>query len=569
MAQAPPMDEEGTLRGQLSLGDVLCPLMIGGRSCMVRVEEGTGFGLIWLREGLLVEARLGDMVGERALFTLLALSSGRYWVQVGEVDVPARFLDGGLGALERILIDVPEWVRLCRVLPPGRSTLAVSRSALERTGGRLTPQELPLLKAIHEGYRIEQLSLRSGLPEMVVLRRLLNLFRLEVISVIDEMVSARHTPQTPPGAALERPISSYPPPVAVEKPSVGYALKTEDVTEAVTIAGPSRPAKPISSRPPKSISSRPPKSIISNPPGLQSPLPPATATPPPGTARSETPPALFAVHAPHIERAPKVPADLLPTGAYSAWSDSPLPPPRVAPTEAHLQTPENLEPENLHTPGLTPPIVRPEIAPSVSVKAGPAPSLPFAEHQMGASKVFASLPHAARLNPTRTISSVPVVVANKWVYRGTGIGSFVVAVVVGAGLWFAGQRPLVALALIPLIIGGSLQVQLIFKMWLAIQDGRAEVSPRRAVALLFVPIFGLYWFLRVVPGYASAFNTFVERHQISTPRLSKHLILAAIFVPLAGLVAYWMVIGQICDGIAAIAAHINKRRSEPPAAQKR
>ena len=109
-----------------------------------------------------------------------------------------------------------------------------------------------------------------------------------------------------------------------------------------------------------------------------------------------------------------------------------------------------------------------------------------------------------------------------------------------SGLWIAIAGCILVGAVSPLV--------LLHRAWTCINDGGARTSPRRAVGLLFFPVFNVYWMFHVVPGFATDFNLFIERHQIEARPLSRNLILAAM-VPLIGIVFCWGVIADICDSI--------------------
>ena len=102
-----------------------------------------------------------------------------------------------------------------------------------------------------------------------------------------------------------------------------------------------------------------------------------------------------------------------------------------------------------------------------------------------------------------------------------------------------------------MIVGATTPVVLLHRAWTSINDGCARTSPWRAVGLLIVPIFNVYWMFRVVPGFATDFNRFIEQHQIEARPLSRNLILATM-VPLVGIVFYWTVIASVCDSINSI-----------------
>ncbi len=70
---------------------------------------------------------------------------------------------------------------------------------------------------------------------------------------------------------------------------------------------------------------------------------------------------------------------------------------------------------------------------------------------------------------------------------------------------------------------------LVYKMWSAIEDGQAPITPGRAVGLLFVPFYNLYWVFRALPGWATAYNAFASRQGLRS-RASMAPLLATVLV---------------------------------------
>lgn len=68
------------------------------------------------------------------------------------------------------------------------------------------------------------------------------------------------------------------------------------------------------------------------------------------------------------------------------------------------------------------------------------------------------------------------------------------------------------------------------RMWAAIQDGHARTTPGRAVGFLFVPIFGIFWFYRVFPGFVKDYNAYLARHSLDAPHLECRPFLAVAFL---------------------------------------
>ncbi|MHC4396636.1 MAG: zinc-ribbon domain-containing protein [Planctomycetota bacterium] len=96
-----------------------------------------------------------------------------------------------------------------------------------------------------------------------------------------------------------------------------------------------------------------------------------------------------------------------------------------------------------------------------------------------------------------------------------------------------------------LLIGSVLiELAMIYKMWTAIQDGRASVSAAKAVGFLFVPVFNIYWALYMFVGFAEDYNSFVDRHKVKTKDLPLVLFLIYAFMFLLSSIA--VTIPMIC-----------------------
>ncbi len=111
---------------------------------------------------------------------------------------------------------------------------------------------------------------------------------------------------------------------------------------------------------------------------------------------------------------------------------------------------------------------------------------------------------------------------------------------------------LLPVALLLVWTSWSLALVLVHRAWSAIQDGAARTSPGRAVWLLLVPVFNLYWAFQAFAGFATDYNHFIERHSVDAQPISKNLVLATMVVPGVGLLLAWRVIGSVCAAINAI-----------------
>jgi hypothetical protein len=103
--------------------------------------------------------------------------------------------------------------------------------------------------------------------------------------------------------------------------------------------------------------------------------------------------------------------------------------------------------------------------------------------------------------------------APRWLLLATGISTIVLA-----------------------IAAAAVMLVLFYRMWAAIQDGQARTTPGKAIGLLFVPLFNIFWAFQVLPGFATDYNRYAARHSLRVPRMSRALFL----LYLAVVVCQWI-----------------------------
>lgn len=103
---------------------------------------------------------------------------------------------------------------------------------------------------------------------------------------------------------------------------------------------------------------------------------------------------------------------------------------------------------------------------------------------------------------------------------------------------------------------GTVTAVLWYKMWAAIQDGHARMTPGEALGRLCIPGYNLYWIFQVLPGFAADYNRYRHRHSIpgntisaGAFRLFPSLTLTAIVLFLFGLTTSSVVNTSLSDAI--------------------
>ena len=97
----------------------------------------------------------------------------------------------------------------------------------------------------------------------------------------------------------------------------------------------------------------------------------------------------------------------------------------------------------------------------------------------------------------------------------------------------------------------------VYRLWNSIRDGSSRMSPGKAVGLLFLPIFNIYWIFQVYGGFATDYNNYVKERGISAPALSQgllvlHAMLMLIPVPLLNWSVQALAISKICNAVNSV-----------------
>jgi len=102
-----------------------------------------------------------------------------------------------------------------------------------------------------------------------------------------------------------------------------------------------------------------------------------------------------------------------------------------------------------------------------------------------------------------------------WIIGGLGLSFLFVAFLLliaanGAGSDREIAGILLFPAMLPALVSFVFQLVLLYRLWEAIQDGRAQTTPGAAVGLLFVPFFNLYWIFQAYWGWTQDYNRLRE-----------------------------------------------------------
>ena len=166
---------------QLPLPDLLQMLKLNKRSGRLEVSRGMEAGAVVVAEGRPVDAALGTVQGEKALFRLLTWTEGSFTFVPGSPSGPPSISRGMDDALFEGMRQADELKRLEPLVPP-------SKALLVRVPGMPALVDAPtlvLLEMLREPHTLAELLDRQPGPDVSVLETVVQLLRRGVLRVTE------------------------------------------------------------------------------------------------------------------------------------------------------------------------------------------------------------------------------------------------------------------------------------------------------------------------------------------------------------------------------------------------
>lgn len=110
--------------------DLMQTIDISGKSGIATISHGSRQAKLYFSRGQLVDAQLGKLKGEEAVYRALTWTRGSFDVEFRPVDVPVVIETSTQGLLMEGMRRVDEWGRLAEQLPPADAVLDVDHEAL-------------------------------------------------------------------------------------------------------------------------------------------------------------------------------------------------------------------------------------------------------------------------------------------------------------------------------------------------------------------------------------------------------------------------------------------------------
>ena len=130
----------------MAVVDLVQTIEISRKSGVIEFGTELGPATVWFRDGTVIDAEMGRLQGEAAIYRLLGLSNGEFELEFKTINRSQVIQAGTQALLMEGMRRVDEWGRLMEQLPPLDSVLAVDSAVHEERRNDLTSEQAGLLR---------------------------------------------------------------------------------------------------------------------------------------------------------------------------------------------------------------------------------------------------------------------------------------------------------------------------------------------------------------------------------------------------------------------------------------
>lgn len=198
------MSFQGSIQ-ELPVPDIIQLVSVSGKTGMFTLVRGNERGFIYLKNGQMVHARLGDLTGEEAIYALAIWSSGDFQFTPGEETDAASIQKSNTSLLMEAARRLDEWKVLSRKIPAVDYVPAfLTRDTAEPV--TLSPPEWNLVTRIDGRKTIEELARTVDLSSFETAKVLYGLITAGLVEMRPRETAARPTPSAAAAAAAPAPL---------------------------------------------------------------------------------------------------------------------------------------------------------------------------------------------------------------------------------------------------------------------------------------------------------------------------------------------------------------------------
>ncbi|MCB9718067.1 MAG: response regulator [Myxococcales bacterium] len=182
----------------MAVVDLIQTIEISRKSGTISLSTELGDATVWFRDGAIIDAEMGRLQGEAAIYRLLGQSEGHFDVEFKPVNRHQVINESTQGILMEGMRRVDEWGRLMEQLPPLDSVLAVDAEQLEERRDDLSDDHIAILRRFTGKLTIIEVVDESGQDDIEALTAISTFFFEGLLTPYE---GSEDEPDAPPPAA--------------------------------------------------------------------------------------------------------------------------------------------------------------------------------------------------------------------------------------------------------------------------------------------------------------------------------------------------------------------------------
>ncbi len=159
---------------EINLVELLQTLEISKKSGIIKIQSDNNEGIVFVKDGLIVDATVGNLKPRKALFRMFSWSDGTFQVDIREIAQVKVITESTEELIYEGLILRDRWEKLTRNLPPLQATVKIAPKLFDTS---LTVDEKTLLNLVTKNIRLIDLiedSKFDDLKSLYIITRLFN-----------------------------------------------------------------------------------------------------------------------------------------------------------------------------------------------------------------------------------------------------------------------------------------------------------------------------------------------------------------------------------------------------------
>src|SRR5262245_51062761 len=180
---------QGSLK-ELPLPDIIQLVSVSGKTGVFTLKNGTEAGYIYLQDGQIVHAQVGDLAGEEAVYDLAIWPQGEFVFTPGQPAPSSSIQKSNTNLLMEAARRIDEWQVLSKRIPSTRLVPVFTQHATT-TSVSLTPQEWALICKIDERRTIEEIAIGLDMSPFEACKLLFGLITSGLVGLNEDLSRLR------------------------------------------------------------------------------------------------------------------------------------------------------------------------------------------------------------------------------------------------------------------------------------------------------------------------------------------------------------------------------------------